>query len=770
MKWLYISLLFLSAVFVMGAYVLCSRKQKIVSDLSNSRNILKRLFSTAALAVVFDAIALMMSSEKAALFMYGIHNIFLDSMLMALIVFIHRYTGIKSKIEHLDMVVGFFALIDSVTLLLNPFLKFSFRVKQVTDPFDKTFYIISERRLVYFVHAVFLIGSAAICILLLSRKIANCPAIYIPKFASILILILFIFLTHIAFTYFTYNIDYSLLMYAPIAFAMYYFSMVYVPRGLIERLLLFTVANMKDGIICLDVEGKCVHANRPAKEYCDAIHDPTAIESQIDTWFRDNINEDKADAAWQSKRKIEGERRCYDIEYKQIFDYKGKYLGCFFVLHDRTEEFSRLEAEKYRASHDSLTGIFNKEHFCEEAQKCIKANLDTKFYVVCTDVKNFKLINDLFGVETGDELLKYIAQTIFESVGKQTVIGRLTGDRFAMLLHRGQFSEKLLNDQAEKISKFIDHSVFKVHIQYGIYEINDPNIRVSVMCDRANLAIKTIKDSYQSNIAYYDKRLRESFLNEQKVISEFDNALKTCQFHAYIQPQITVDGRILGGEALVRWEHPEEGMVPPYKFIGVFEQTGLISQLDTYMWEAACKQLRKWRDAGLKNNYISVNISQKDFYLINVYETLTALVKKYDLPPKCLHLEITETAIMNNPAAQLPLIEKLRDFGFIVEIDDFGSGYSSLNTLKDLKVDVLKIDMGFLTKTEHEERSMTILKMVISLAKSLDMEVITEGVETKEQVDFLTDYGCDMFQGYFFAKPMKTSDFEDKYLHLKTGA
>ena len=217
----------------------------------------------------------------------------------------------------------------------------------------------------------------------------------------------------------------------------------------------------------------------------------------------------------------------------------------------------------------------------------------------------------------------------------------------------------------------------------------------------------------------------------------------------------------------MRWIHPKEGMIPPDKFIKLFEQTGLISRLDTLMWEFACIQLKRWTDIGLTESYISVNISQKDFYLLDVYNTMIKLVNKYDISPKRLHLEITETAIMDNPEAQLELIAKLRNCGFIVEIDDFGSGYSSLNMLKEIEADVLKIDMGFLKKSDHQHKSQVILKMIIGLAKSLKMEVITEGVETMDQVKFLAEYGCDIYQGYYFAKPMTINEFETTYLNKR---
>lgn len=232
----------------------------------------------------------------------------------------------------------------------------------------------------------------------------------------------------------------------------------------------------------------------------------------------------------------------------------------------------------------------------------------------------------------------------------------------------------------------------------------------------------------------------------------------------FLQPQVATDGTVLGAEALVRWIHPERGMVPPGEFIEVFENAGLIHHLDQYIWELAAQKLQKWKRNGYDNLHISVNISTKDFYYLDIYKVFTDLVEKYDISPEKLKLEITETALMMELDKQLELIGKLQNYGFHVEIDDFGSGYSSLNMLKDIQADVLKIDMGFLRETENHERTRIILGMVVDLAKKLKMTVITEGVESKEQVDYLTEVGCDMFQGYYFDRPIAVSDFEARYV------
>ncbi|MDE5858894.1 MAG: EAL domain-containing protein, partial [Oscillospiraceae bacterium] len=305
---------------------------------------------------------------------------------------------------------------------------------------------------------------------------------------------------------------------------------------------------------------------------------------------------------------------------------------------------------------------------------------------------------------------------------------------------------------------------YKLHVHIGIYDIVDKDIEPSVMCDRAFMAINTIKSSFTDMIAHYNDDIREATIEEQKVTGEFVSALNDGQFCFYLQPQVSVTGKVLGGEALVRWIHPERGLVPPGEFIPVLEKTGYICRLDMNTWELACRKLREWQDNGFADYCISVNISPKDFYFTDVYKTFTELVEKFGIKPEKLHLEITETAIMNDFRKQLVLIQRLREYGFCVEMDDFGSGYSSLNMLKDMCVDTLKVDMEFLRKTDNSERARTILKMIISLSKQLGMEVITEGVETKEHVDLLTEIGTDIFQGYYFSKPIPVDEFENRYI------
>ena len=376
------------------------------------------------------------------------------------------------------------------------------------------------------------------------------------------------------------------------------------------------------------------------------------------------------------------------------------------------------------------------------------------------------MINDLLGLEKGNEVLKMEADLLKEQCGKGIVYGRIGGDKFAVCIPKARFSEQKFMNAMRTMGQAFNNDLYHLHIYIGVYEITDRNEDISVMCDKANLAIKTLNENYDKSIAYYNDTILNNTIEEKQLVGDFDNALAEKQFCMYLQPQTTSEGKVLGAEALVRWQHPKRGLIFPGDFIEVFEKTGLIYRLDKFVWELAVQKLAEWQKNGRDDLYISVNISTKDFYYMDVYKTITNLVEKYEIIPSTLKLEITETALMTGTADEFERIERFRKYGFQVEIDDFGSGYSSFNTLKDMDVDVLKIDMGFLrtTKPERVEKSMSIINTIIALTRTLGLSVVTEGVETKEQVDKLTQMGCGVYQGYYFSKPIPVSQFEETYM------
>ena len=485
------------------------------------------------------------------------------------------------------------------------------------------------------------------------------------------------------------------------------------------------------------------------------------IEKQYVRWREQNQGRDSA--YWEDELTVGGVKRFFGFEYLSMYDEDGASIGCFFRIEDKTEDMKRLRDEKYRATHDRLTGLYNREGFFDEAESFIREHAGESMYMLASNIKDFKLVNELFGDDKGDEILENEAELLKENGAGNSVLGRIAGDRFVQIVLKKDFDEKHLLDNIKTLCSLMEDRIYKLHVYAGVYEIKDVNEPVQTMYDKANMAIERIKGDYNQVISYYDESDMKRLMHEKSIVAEFDKALENGEFCMYLQPQLDSRGALLGAEALVRWKHPKRGLLYPDSFIGILEKTGIIYKLDNFIWEKAAEKIKEWNAAGYEDYHISVNISAKDFYYLDLYNVLTGIVRKYGIAPKHLNLEITETVIMSDVKMHMEILDRLQQFGFQIEIDDFGSGYSSLNTLKDIKADLLKIDMLFLRETDNQERSRKILKFIITMAKALNMDVITEGVETEKQLDFLSGIGCEMFQGFYFSKPIPVDKFEDKY-------
>ena len=447
-----------------------------------------------------------------------------------------------------------------------------------------------------------------------------------------------------------------------------------------------------------------------------------------------------------------------NLELINFSDYSAEYRQAETEQENTKES---LETKGYLSTHDKMTGILNWDGFCKQVRNLMVEHPAERYLILYTDIQNFKLVNSLFGRNIGDSVLIEIVEILKELCGADGILARTGGDSFAVCISRREDMEHQLLIRIDQIRSLIESPSYHLNIHFGVYEVNDVNIPISLMSDRAYMALQTIRGNREKNIAWFDESMLKNALHEQKVISDFENNLRSGQFVIYLQPQVNVDGQIEGAECLVRWILPEGKMIPPFEFIGILEQSDLIASLDKYVWELAAKQLSKWKGTEYEKMFLSVNVSPQDFYYVDVAETITDLCKKYKISPEKLHVEITETALANETQDNRHTIEILQKNGFLVEIDDFGKGSSSLSLLKDIKADVLKIDMGFLRQSENNARGNIILKMVIDMAEQLDMAVISEGVETEEQLKMLTSLGCNMFQGYYFSKPVPVAVFEN---------
>ena len=413
--------------------------------------------------------------------------------------------------------------------------------------------------------------------------------------------------------------------------------------------------------------------------------------------------------------------------------------------------------------YDRLTGLYSKEFFYQRVKETLAAHPEQEYDIIYSNIENFKLVNDIFGVPSGDRLLVNVAAMFSKQVGRWGICGRINADQFACLSERRlDYSEQLFAEAGNQINAM--SNVKNMVMKWGVYHIDDRSISVEQMCDRALLAVRSIKGQYRRHFAAYDDALRSKLLREQAITDSMEDALAQGQFIVYLQPKYRLKDRELSGaEALVRWIHPEWGFQSPGEFIPLFERNGFITQLDQYVWDRTCAFLRDWDSKGYPQIPVSVNVSRADIYNADLANILLRTVHKYNLPPSRLHLEITESAYTENPGQIIDTVTHLRELGFIIEMDDFGSGYSVMNMLVNMSANTIKIDRAFMLNSIKTKAGCTLLERIIGIVHELGYSVLCEGIETQEQLDLLRKMGCDEGQGYLFAKPMPMNEYFNTY-------
>jgi EAL domain-containing protein (putative c-di-GMP-specific phosphodiesterase class I)/DNA-binding response OmpR family regulator len=425
-------------------------------------------------------------------------------------------------------------------------------------------------------------------------------------------------------------------------------------------------------------------------------------------------------------------------------------------------QFYLLSEMKHAYEYDALTGLYNRTKFFDETRRLLERNNDLKFALIRFDIDHFHILNSFWGEEEGDRFLRFIADSLrgVSKCAAPCTFAHISADTFCIC---EPFDSEAIRLQVDELcSDFAGYNTdYVIEPSFGVYVIEDVGEKIQTMLERATLAAKMCKGKYMTFMCYYKPEMSRKVEQEQLIVGEMQNALDTEQFEVYLQPKYNLKTeRPYGAEALIRWRHPKYGLLSPGLFIPVFERNGFIGKIDYYMWEKTCRLLRKWLDEGENPAPISVNVSRVNMYKPNLVGQITELVKKYDIPPRLLNLEVTESAYMDNPDVMSKTVLALRRAGFVVMMDDFGSGYSSLNTLKDIPIDILKIDMKFLSGGADEGRKECIMASVVHMAGWLEIPVIMEGVETESQVDFLKSIGCGYVQGFYYAKPMPVADYE----------
>ncbi|MEG0156783.1 MAG: EAL domain-containing protein, partial [Anaerovoracaceae bacterium] len=452
----------------------------------------------------------------------------------------------------------------------------------------------------------------------------------------------------------------------------------------------------------------------------------------------------------------------FDILYK----YRVSFCVIALLLALLSFSFFRLNGSRKREqrfSYDKLTGALTQNGFDDQVSNLLQSS-QTPAYIVDFDISNFEGYNQLNGREKGDLLLKDLVLVAKDNLYPGEYICRTYSDHFAMVLLGRTLTEQIKRiAQISKISK--EHVSQSITLSYGVYEVVERNLPIDRMIGFAASAKRTIKGNTQNYIAVYDDHIYKKNLANTEFLACFESALKNEEFHAYYQPKYDcISQQCVGAEALVRWFRPDGAILLPGKFIQLFERNGQIIALDFYMLRQACQLQKQLLDSGIHPVPISVNFSRIHFYDNSFVPTIIQIVDQCEIPHSLIEIECTETSITEDLSFVCQIFQRLRKEGFILSMDDFGSGYSSLNTLKSLPLDVIKLDRGFfviqnIQEDQEQQRAKEIIKSVISLAKTLSLKTVAEGVETKEQLEFLRSIGCDTIQGYYFSKPVDKKSY-----------
>lgn len=429
-------------------------------------------------------------------------------------------------------------------------------------------------------------------------------------------------------------------------------------------------------------------------------------------------------------------------------------------------KFKEEQKSKEKAYRDSIANISSMEKFRIDVEPILSSMDKLEYWVISADVDKFKIINDLFGYAEGDRTIAFIARLFESELDKKDFITRSNADQYVILKYAksGEEVENYLRKVFQRMEEiFAQKDVdYRLILKAGIYHVQEEDSVLSSVIDKANMAKLNMEIGHKSSYNFYSEKFRQKSIKDKQLENDMGKALQSNQFKVFMQPQVDLKTKkIVGAEALVRWIHPKEGVVPPDKFIPVFEKNGFVRKLDLFVWEKTIKTIRKWLDNEQIAVPISINLSRIDIQKEGMIHRLTEMLDQYELDPKWVKTELTESVCLENNKIILERMKELKDYGFKIAVDDFGSGYSSLHLLKKMPIDILKIDKSFLDfNTGMQKKDEILIRDVVELGKHLNLQIIVEGVENLEQSEFLESIGCDIAQGYYYGKPMTIREFE----------
>ena len=684
----------------------------------------------------------------------------MDLIMCALVGFTNEYCKKRNEKDRntIPKWINCFLVIDVIQLLLNILFGHAFSLQEI-EAYGKPYFIMNPLLGQTF-HRIVCYGALALVMFVFLIRSIQVPKLYKERYIVILISMIFGTLWQTFYIFSRTPIDRSMVGFAIFGLLIFYFSIHYRPLRLLDSMLADIVNDTNEAVFLYGPEGRCIWANEPAKELTGIKSDDLdSVAGELKRLFGDT-GKVPVGQEIEITRSTPGNEQSFLLARGTFSDRNGRNLGSYLRVRDITVEKQNIEKEMYAANHDALTGLYNKEHTFKKISDQLKKHAPNDYYIVCINLCDFKVFNDAYGREFGDAALRQVADWMRKYADESCIYGRIAGDSFCSCIPKRLFLEEVVEGDLSRFMVKMGDAEHHLVLHLGFCEIENDDTDVDILFDRAFMALNSIRDDYRRHVAFFDKKIRDRMIWNQEISAQLGNAIEQNQVIPYLQPIADSSGKIVGAEALVRWIHPEYGFMSPGDFIPLFEENGMIAELDKHIWRSVCQILSQW-EKKYPDLFISVNVSPKDFYMTDVLAEIMSYVLEYDIDPRNLRIEVTETSMMRDTDDKMKVLEEFRKQGFIVEMDDFGSGYSSLNMLKDMPVDVLKLDMKFLGKSNDEFRANIIVKNIIRLSEDLCIVSLAEGVETLEHFERLNNLGCNLFQGYYFSKPVPVKDFEE---------
>ncbi|MEE0999705.1 MAG: EAL domain-containing protein [Treponemataceae bacterium] len=732
----------------------------------------KGLYYSAIVSTFANIIILFSQNKLLSCIFYSIFTIGIDGVIFFLLAFSLFYVNFKHSKKYILIPVLILSALDSINMIFNIFFHHAFTIKEIV--YKNSVYLVSSPLFSYQLHLVLSYSTIFIAFCFLLYKSFVCPKMYRVKY--LLIFVSFGLLTILDAVYLSFNIpiDFTVILFSATGVLYYYITFHFTPRALLERSLSLVVEHMDNSIVFFDENGKCIYQNKSFDDIYTKYKNLGILPDNqyLDSWYENDFFKNEIDFSHDNQEinkaiKVNERIHILNVKFHIIRDEKDKFVGSFFLIQDKTKDEEIIRYEKYLSTHDSLTGLYNKSYFFERTRAILQKNPDEEYVLISVKLINYNFITKVFGNLLVNQFIIKLSQEIAKIGKDRGIFGRLDENNFVLLMKKSNLDIESFTKYSSELHTISEDKYFPTTILTGIYEVEDIHTPISIMCERANIAINEIANNSTEKIGYYTSKIKNKNQFEQILFNDFPKAIAEKQFKIFLQPQFTKTKKLCGAEILVRWLHPNEGLMPPEDFLSLFEDKGIITQLDMFIWEETAKILKSWKDKNITNIPLSVNISSKDLCYLDIYKFFTDLVQKYEIDPKLLKLEITESTLFLDTENQISVISKLRQAGFTIELDDFGIGYSSLNLLRDFSFDELKLDLTCFDSIEEnfQDKTSKIIETIVELAKKLEIPLIAEGVETENHFEFLKKAGCKYFQGFYLEKPIDLSLFEKKYIN-----